>query len=1695
MPIRVTLKDRNNAVVSFPDDASEEEIQSILNRDYPTKTSLKTKVSNAISSGVKTAASILAPRETPTIAENLGGEEWMQAENPKEPLLSKDQELDIKERVGRERVKGDARIMAEEAIAKAGEEHRKEIETQYKLTPDVLSRPSSLFPKGIKAKSLLGFKKEVLTPEQKETMGIEEAPIGETPWYVDPVEMAAMGGSFGLKSAIKPIEDVTAGLLKKTAIRTGRVANQALFGFPGIAKDITGGVARRAGLVLEGAAAKNLEKPFRGGIAGVMSGVSPEANVSQDVVKAGAKAMERWTPAAAGLTTSTTPTPAIKELIQEPDLSKPFVHVRNTYERVKGILDPIEHWAGVHGDKEAKYYKDVFVPRTYAFKHEDLVANGFDTSKLDKMISGRSWYIGRTDGPILPIKSEEFKNIMEEAQQRIIADGFAPGDQQAFFSYVDKIAVGRGYAGLDRMGKQGYIFYKPQRVASLEDAKMKMISDYHAAKGGFTYNVMGDQMIEGGKGWSVSIGRIKQFKGDQLTRDEIRQYILDNSDELTKGNVNLGGWLDKDAGLSELALSKKFTSKDEAMGSARALGEKYIWDHAKGESIPVGEEAAQVLESAPRLGAMPTTVKKVVDTGETTRLSDIEKYLNESFNVDAIYGRVHKKGVLGFLSPDSGVIRTRFINDIETRVHEIAHKLQKAIGKDWAQNVDMTELQGMAAFKTGGRVLGQSHYLSELQPIASKGKPKWEGFAEFLKMYVTDPANAQAKAPGFYKYFDEMTETEYPIIRNILLNARESYTKYLEQPNLTKLSSRFRSPADVKRPGATFDNLYTALVNKDHPLEQAVKALGKPATSLQDPTLLNQLMRGFDGKPDAFVNHGVLDFSTLTKIGPSLRERTKPVNKMLDEFKDYMILRRAEDYLQRGKASGFSPETIMGARAEISKDPQKEELFRRTFEEVQDWSNSVLKYLFDSGFGTPEQLEQVIARNPSYVPFYLLQESALRGSRVGIHEKGMLFTPLKKLRGMGDFRRDVGGDYVDPLEAMIKNSFSYIRAAEENRLRQSFLALAKTSDDFGHYISPVAKDIELAAQAKYSAFFDDIIKRYGETMPDFKAMAEDLKQTMGDQVINIWKAASVPVNANEPIINIWQNGVQKWYRVDPELYQVMARIHDATPNLLEKVMSPFTRTLKAGATLSMEFMGRNIFRDQPTAMINSQFGYKMGIDSVRGMLHAMKKDDVYWAWKVAGGDHASFVDVVKSSSQLAKDVAEPGFKLRDLNPLNALEYLAQLGEEGTRLGEFERGLKTLGTGINARLTAAGSSRDVTLDFGRMGAKIGLLNNLIAFFNPNIQGSDKMIRQLITEGSMGRRSLSIAKGLIGLTMPAMGLWALQHDDPRWELLPEYHKRNSLIFFGNRVSGDEWNKMNADEKAKFASDTTWRVPVPPGLGHIFATIPVAMMESLLDKDPEILPRMQALLVDAFMPNMVPTAVGPWLENWMNYSFYMQKSLVPQTMIDKKSGVIPGYRSFPFTTSISKEVGKQINTSPILIENIVRGYTGGLGMTALRGLSSMLDAALEDESTPQKPSKSWSDIPGVGGFSVRFPAGSMDLFERFNKITEKMQQEQNTIKNLAVKEMNVKEATDLLSEFDQTELKRWMFHRKTLQHIEETLANGRKLITVITNHPRMEGQLKKEKIEAIYLTMAEAAKVGVDLMSGKEPKIDVISALPEE
>jgi hypothetical protein len=77
----------------------------------------------------------------------------------------------------------------------------------------------------------------------------------------------------------------------------------------------------------------------------------------------------------------------------------------------------------------------------------------------------------------------------------------------------------------------------------------------------------------------------------------------------------------------------------------------------------------------------------------------------------------------------------------------------------------------------------------------------------------------------------------------------------------------------------------------------------------------------------------------------------------------------------------------------------------------------------------------------------------------------------------------------------------------------------------------------------------------------------------------------------------------------------------------------------------------------------------------------------------------------------------------------------------------------------------------------------------------------------------------------------------------------------------------------------------------------------------------------------------------------------------------GVATEYQVSPGTSELAKTVGKSIGESPIMVDHIIKGYTGSMGMYAV----DLIDAILLGNDESPKVAKRFEQMPVIKRFTV--------------------------------------------------------------------------------------------------------------------------------
>ena len=273
-----------------------------------------------------------------------------------------------------------------------------------------------------------------------------------------------------------------------------------------------------------------------------------------------------------------------------------------------------------------------------------------------------------------------------------------------------------------------------------------------------------------------------------------------------------------------------------------------------------------------------------------------------------------------------------------------------------------------------------SPYKNELDLLGSYEPYTLEGFAEFTRMYVTNPEAAKSLAPEFYKKFEADLGKDYPEMKEALLDARDYYGSYLEGDPRSVVRSHIAHsvPEDFIsrvmeffKSGGIIDALKTNFLDDVFPAKRLVaEAFG--ITPLQVENLKHPLnlykslriLKGAVGKADTFLLHETFDPLTLKKTGESFKSILKGLsNDEVEEFRDYLTSLRVIEKSKQGIETG-----IPVAHAQELIEMDKEKYHDRALKYYK-YMDQLLQYRMKSGLISEETYEAIKRANFNYTPF------------------------------------------------------------------------------------------------------------------------------------------------------------------------------------------------------------------------------------------------------------------------------------------------------------------------------------------------------------------------------------------------------------------------------------------------------------------------------------------------------------------------------------------------------------------------------------------------------------------------------------------------------------------------------------------------------------------------------------------------------
>jgi hypothetical protein len=843
-------------------------------------------------------------------------------------------------------------------------------------------------------------------------------------------------------------------------------------------------------------------------------------------------------------------------------------------------------------------------------------------------------------------------------------------------------------------------------------------------------------------------------------------------------------------------------------------------------------------------------------------------------------------------------------------------------------------------------------------------------------------------------------------------------------------------------------------IDRHHPILRLVRRVQNTNNTQKQLNIYERFrtLVGMEHRAGHFIEIGTLD-KNLVKNGKSYKEILKPIGKDKKtylEFNTYKVSKRILELEKRGIDHGFD----FAAAKEVVNNKKLSKKYESVSKELDAYQLRVLEYVRDRGAITPEAFEFIVEANKNYVPFARIMET-LEGKK----GYGEVSNPLKKIKGSEK-------DVVDPMESIYSNTFHLIKLAERNAALVEFVNFAtKHKDAFPDIKEKVGKPRKI-----------DIERKELEKILDTTS-----KNFISDKAVENFQIFRREfLTPDSTSIGVIINGKFKVWEVGKELAEAMKDFDPRTMGDLTKVFGAPARWLRAGAVASPDFILQNVLKDTVTASIFSKSGFIPIWSSLDGVITlalgksglGKKSQEIYQKWVRSGGMQSTLMSLDRNIKDKAafKILNEGPIRNKMVTPLEMLRVASEISENMTRLSEFKRTYKKskkLGLTEKESIERGGfESRDVTIDYSKMGMKMKAINQLAAFTNARVQGYAKLFDAF--KQRPGRAITAITASII---LPSIYLWFANKDDPIYQRQEEWVKTNYWIIIHNGV---------AHKIAK---------PFEPGV--IFGTGTEQLLDWLNNEHPD---ELSDFLKDFGINQLkaplsaIPTIAMPFIEAGFNYSIYKGQPLVPHYM-DKK--LLSKYQYTIYTSEVAKGISRSINTmlqpivgdysqldNPVFIDNFLKSWFASLGrFTIQMADKGLVEFGVIDD--PIKPTDNLTIIPGIRAFQVRDPSGGSEFITDFYKEFIRINKDVSTVSILEQRGENLE--AQKLKEKIGLKNKNVLL----LLNINDAIKEMNLTIRNIHNTKEYTADQKRELIDDMYLLMIKTAKRGLVLMNFKVDK----------
>lgn len=570
---------------------------------------------------------------------------------------------------------------------------------------------------------------------------------------------------------------------------------------------------------------------------------------------------------------------------------------------------------------------------------------------------------------------------------------------------------------------------------------------------------------------------------------------------------------------------------------------------------------------------------------------------------------------------------------------------------------------------------------------------------------------------------------------------------------------------------------------------------------------------------------------------------------------------------------------------------------------------------------------------PHYVPTYRADKKALgAGSFVGMGGASVGSVVKKAKGGLSEI--------VNIEDSFANLADKAIRVARTNELYRNMIDTAML-DDAGTFSDMAVFDWE-DMDSRHDAY----MKSDGEVVLIHKNGFE-----LTDAVSDAEKAGLQKTKDGYVLSARYDGDIRRAY-ISEDLFKSIQNTTSSSANDLErgilKLGNALTGPMKTAITgINPSFALRNISRDFPTAVINSISGMafpKYYAQAAHEMLH---KSDHWQQYQALGGTNATYYN---DQQGFAKAMSKgDGIGSR---AVGALGWVNERSEAQTRFAEYLATIDRLGDTYENRLLGIKNSAEVTVDFGRKGRYGKVINAWVPYWNPAVQGIDKVVRSVVESpdgNAVWKQALkTVGRASMTSVLAEAVIYALLKGFDRYDDWEELDDRTKDTYYCIPL---------ADEHKFF------RIPKNREWGAILGTPLMRLLERANGRDDPFENYVETSLEPNFLPGAILRFGGDRVESdvigvsqALDLAYnkdFAGRSIVPYAY--EQGSVTEQYDAD--TSMFARKLGEMLDFSPMQIDYIVKDYFGDFGKLFVSATS---EAAWNGDTTAQDYAESvWKMI----------------------------------------------------------------------------------------------------------------------------------------